>query len=206
MKKIALALCRPDRRRNPAFAQDEAAPFNGAHVSAVVGYDKLDLNTSGVDNPDGVTYGVNLGYDLQRGNVLFGIEGEVTEPLGRTQGRQHRRRFGEPRPLRRWPSRLCARQHRGLRQGRLHQRPHREHRWQREWRRHPSRRRRRAQVRARTSSARSSIAIRTTKPMSRATRPSPASACASKVLVPRSDSTTRHETEEAGFLAEAGLF
>ncbi len=79
MKKIALALAALTAAATPAFAQDEAAPFNGAHVSAVVGYDKLDLNTSGVDNPDGVTYGVNLGYDLQRGNVLFGIEGEVTE-------------------------------------------------------------------------------------------------------------------------------
>lgn len=79
MKKIALALAALTAAATPAFAQDEAAPFNGAHVSAVVGYDKLDLNTSGVDNPDGVTYGVNFGYDLQSGNVLFGIEGEVTE-------------------------------------------------------------------------------------------------------------------------------
>lgn len=79
MKKIALALVALTAAATPAFAQDEAAPFNGAHVSAVVGYDILDLNTAGVDNPDGVAYGVNLGYDLQRGNVLFGIEGEVTE-------------------------------------------------------------------------------------------------------------------------------
>lgn len=79
MKKIALALVALTAAATPAFAQDEAAPFNGAHVSAVVGYDKLDLNTAGVENPDGVTYGVNFGYDLQHGNVLFGIEGEVTE-------------------------------------------------------------------------------------------------------------------------------
>ena len=79
MKKIALALVALTAAATPAFAQDEAAPFNGAHVSAVVGYDILDLNTAGVDNPDGLAYGVNLGYDLQRGNVLFGIEGEVTE-------------------------------------------------------------------------------------------------------------------------------
>ncbi|MCW4461727.1 porin family protein [Sphingomonas sp. BT-65] len=79
MKKIALALVALTAAATPAFAQDEAAPFNGAHVSAVVGYDILDLNTAGLDNPDGLAYGVNLGYDLQRGNVLFGIEGEVTE-------------------------------------------------------------------------------------------------------------------------------
>lgn len=79
MKKIALALVALTAAATPAFAQDEAAPFDGAHVSAVVGYDILDLNTSGLDNPDGLAYGVNLGYDLQRGNVLFGVEGEVTE-------------------------------------------------------------------------------------------------------------------------------
>lgn len=79
MKKIALALVALTAAATPAFAQDEAPTFTGAHVSAVVGYDALDLNTDGLDNPNGVTYGVNLGYDLQRGNALFGIEGEVTE-------------------------------------------------------------------------------------------------------------------------------
>jgi outer membrane immunogenic protein len=79
MKKIALALAALTAAATPAFAQDEAAPFNGAHASIVAGYDILDVNTAGVDNPDGVAYGLNLGYDLQRGNVLFGLEGEITE-------------------------------------------------------------------------------------------------------------------------------
>lgn len=79
MKKFALALVALTAAATPAFAQDDASTFTGGHISAVVGYDILDLNTSGVDNPDGVAYGVNLGYDLQRGNALFGIEGEVTE-------------------------------------------------------------------------------------------------------------------------------
>lgn len=78
MKKIALALVALTAAATPAFAQDEAQPFTGGHITAIVGYDILDLNTSGLDNPNGLTYGAALGYDLQRGNVLFGIEGEVT--------------------------------------------------------------------------------------------------------------------------------
>ncbi|HSX56005.1 MAG TPA: porin family protein [Sphingomonas sp.] len=79
MKKIALALVALTAAATPAFAQDEAAPFNGAHITAVAGYDIVDLNVAGVENPDGVAYGVAFGYDFQRENVLFGIEGEVTE-------------------------------------------------------------------------------------------------------------------------------
>ncbi len=82
MKKIALALVALSAVATPAFAQDEAAPFTGGYVSGVVGYDILDLNSSGIDNPDGVVYGVNAGYDFQSGNTLFGIEGEVTESTG----------------------------------------------------------------------------------------------------------------------------
>lgn len=79
MKKIALALATlTAAAATPAFAQDEAAPFTGGHITAIVGYDILDLNTSGVDNPNGLTYGAAVGYDIQSGNVLFGIEGEIT--------------------------------------------------------------------------------------------------------------------------------
>ncbi|WP_343518525.1 porin family protein [Sphingomonas sp.] len=77
MKKIALALVALTAAATPAFAQDEAAPFTGGHITAIVGYDMLDLNTSGLDNPNGLTYGAALGYDYQSGNVLFGVEGEV---------------------------------------------------------------------------------------------------------------------------------
>ena len=79
MKKIALALVAMTAAATPAFAQEDVSSFTGGHISAVVGYDILDLNSSSIDNPDGIAYGVNLGYDIQRGNALFGIEGEVTE-------------------------------------------------------------------------------------------------------------------------------
>jgi outer membrane immunogenic protein len=76
MKKIALALAALTMSA-PALAQDDA-PFSGAHASGVVGYDVVDLNTPGVKNPDGVVYGLGLGYDIQKGAAVFGVEGEVT--------------------------------------------------------------------------------------------------------------------------------
>lgn len=62
----------------PAFAQ-EAAPFTGARAEALVGYDKLDTNGNGLGSPDGLLYGVALGYDMQMGGAVLGIEGEVTD-------------------------------------------------------------------------------------------------------------------------------
>lgn len=79
MKKIALALAALTAAATPAFAQDEAPTFTGGYISGVVGYDIVDFNSGAIDNPDGVLYGVNLGYDLQRGSTVFGIEGEVAE-------------------------------------------------------------------------------------------------------------------------------
>ena len=56
----------------PAFAQ-EAAPFTGPHVEAIVGYDD-------VSEGDGdLMYGINAGYDFQLGGVIAGIEGEYAD-------------------------------------------------------------------------------------------------------------------------------
>ena len=41
----------------PAFAQDDAASFNGGHVEAITGYDHI------TDGSDGVLYGIGGGYD-----------------------------------------------------------------------------------------------------------------------------------------------
>ena len=59
----------------PAPAQD-AAPFDGARVEGVVGYDTTDVEDEG---SDGVTYGAQLGYDVQSGGAVFGAEAEATE-------------------------------------------------------------------------------------------------------------------------------
>jgi outer membrane immunogenic protein len=81
MKKIALALAALTVA-TPAFAQDVTPSFSGPYVGVIAGYDKLDINTTGVKNPTGLAYGVDLGYDYQAGNVVFGIEGEAAESTG----------------------------------------------------------------------------------------------------------------------------
>ncbi len=56
----------------PAFAQ-EAAPFTGPHIEAIVGYDDVS------EGEGDVMYGVNAGYDFQLGGVIAGIEGEFAD-------------------------------------------------------------------------------------------------------------------------------
>ena len=84
MKNIALALIAASAVATPAFAQDDAT-FTGPSVALIAGYDLVDANTAGVDNPTGITYGVNLGYDFQSGGVLFGIEAEASESTGNVE-------------------------------------------------------------------------------------------------------------------------
>lgn len=50
---------------SPAVAQDDPASFQGPKVEAVAGTD------------GGVILGGGLGYDFQRGKVVFGVEGEA---------------------------------------------------------------------------------------------------------------------------------
>lgn len=75
MRKSVLLLLLAGTVATPALAQD-AAPFQGARVEGIIGYDRV-----GVDGgeADGVTYGAGVGYDLQRGNAVFGIEAEVSD-------------------------------------------------------------------------------------------------------------------------------
>jgi outer membrane immunogenic protein len=62
----------------PALAQDAAAgpTFTGAHVEAVGGWDRVQGQGS---HDNGVLYGVGAGYDIQRGGVVLGVEGEATD-------------------------------------------------------------------------------------------------------------------------------
>ena len=64
----------------PAAAQ-EIAPFTGARVEALVGYDNLkDGGDGDSDGRDGVSYGALVGYDFQTSsNLVLGVEGEVTD-------------------------------------------------------------------------------------------------------------------------------
>lgn len=57
----------------PALAQD-GRTFSGPRIEGIVGYDDV---RAGGEGADGVNYGIGLGYDIQRGRGVFGIEAEV---------------------------------------------------------------------------------------------------------------------------------
>jgi outer membrane immunogenic protein len=61
---------------SPALAQDEASSFNGPYVGVLGGYDNVGLNSS---NEDGVLYGGVIGYDINLGGAVFGVEGEYSD-------------------------------------------------------------------------------------------------------------------------------
>ena len=61
----------------PAAAQDER-PFNGPWIGANIGYDSFTSGDDGDDtSEDGIAYGIALGYDINLGRVVLGIEGEI---------------------------------------------------------------------------------------------------------------------------------
>lgn len=75
----------------PALAQDGPPPpapsdktFNGPRVGVILGYDKLQPGrgpNSDIDSnrkADGLTYGGDVGYDVDLGRFVIGAEGEVT--------------------------------------------------------------------------------------------------------------------------------
>lgn len=62
----------------PAMAQDRA-PFTGPRIEALAGYDNLRDGSDGdSDGRDGFVYGGAIGYDVQAGGLVVGVEGEVT--------------------------------------------------------------------------------------------------------------------------------
>src|SRR3546814_19118357 len=61
---------------SPALAQDEASSFNGPYVGVLGGYDNVGLNSS---REDGVLYGGVIGYDINLGGAVFGVEGEYSD-------------------------------------------------------------------------------------------------------------------------------
>lgn len=59
----------------PALAQ-ETPSQGGFRVEGLVGWDRPTIEDEGTD---GVLYGVGVGYDVQAGRAVFGIEGEATD-------------------------------------------------------------------------------------------------------------------------------
>lgn len=77
---------------SPAVAQDSDA-FTGFRLEGLVGYDStrpgsdVDLdNADEVDQSiDDITYGVGVGYDMNMGGVVLGVEGEYMESQAKTE-------------------------------------------------------------------------------------------------------------------------
>ena len=73
MRKYILAALFAGSVATPAFAQDDAAPLSGFRVEGIVGYETADAED---ENADGIVYGLGLGYDVQTGGAIVGIEAE----------------------------------------------------------------------------------------------------------------------------------
>ncbi|SMQ58010.1 outer membrane immunogenic protein [Altererythrobacter xiamenensis] len=77
----------------PAMAQSADDPFTGPRVEALVGYDDVKAGSSvdddGNENNDqsieGVTYGIGVGYDVDLGGAVVGVEGEWTDSTAKTE-------------------------------------------------------------------------------------------------------------------------
>jgi outer membrane immunogenic protein len=78
MRKFVLAALLAGTIAAPALAQ-QGAPQSGLRVEGVVGYDRTGVED---ENANGVLYGVGVGYDVQAGNAVVGIEAEATESSG----------------------------------------------------------------------------------------------------------------------------
>lgn len=85
MKKFLIASAAMLCAATPAFAQDADAPepvtpFNGFSATALVGVDVLTIQENDVgDDTRGLMYGASIGYDRQVGNVVLGVQAEITK-------------------------------------------------------------------------------------------------------------------------------
>lgn len=92
MRYLSLAALAAGLLATPAFAQEVPPPapapdgvFSGPRAGVVLGYDRLqpgsseDSDIAGDDEgADGLLYGGEVGYDIQRGRLVFGVEAELT--------------------------------------------------------------------------------------------------------------------------------
>jgi outer membrane immunogenic protein len=74
MRNYLIAALAAGTLATPAFAQDQGN-LGGFRVEGVVGYDRPSVED---ENASGVLYGLGVGYDVQSGNAVFGIEAEAT--------------------------------------------------------------------------------------------------------------------------------
>ncbi|MFB0873363.1 MULTISPECIES: outer membrane protein [unclassified Sphingobium] len=92
MKKILVAsLLAGVTVAAPAMAQDVNPTFTGPRVEAILGYDHVGAgsdfdNDNGRDDQsiDGLLYGVGVGYDVNLGSAVVGVEGEYTDSTAKS--------------------------------------------------------------------------------------------------------------------------
>lgn len=92
MKKILVAsLLAGATVAAPAMAQDVNPTFTGPRVEAILGYDHVGAgsdfdNDNGRDDQsiDGLLYGVGVGYDVNLGSAVVGVEGEYTDSTAKS--------------------------------------------------------------------------------------------------------------------------
>jgi outer membrane immunogenic protein len=77
MRKYILAALLAGSFAAPAMAQtagDNPTPYTGVKVEGLLGWDRLKVPG---DHADGVLYGAGVGYDVQMGGMVLGVEGEA---------------------------------------------------------------------------------------------------------------------------------
>ena len=83
MRKLAMAIPATVMAiATPALAQDGPAngTFAGGRVEVLAGYDNVQDGGDGdSEGREGLGYGGRIGYDFQRGNIVYGIDGELTD-------------------------------------------------------------------------------------------------------------------------------
>ena len=75
---FAAALIATSALAAPAFAQDADSGFTGPRAEAIVGWDRVEDGALNGGRRDGVVYGGQIGYDVQAGSAVIGVEGEIT--------------------------------------------------------------------------------------------------------------------------------
>ena len=85
----------------PALAQDVGPTFTGPRVEAILGYDHVGAgsdfdNDNGRDDQsiDGLLYGVGVGYDMNLGSAVVGVEGEWTDSTAKSSRYDPTDQFG----------------------------------------------------------------------------------------------------------------
>ena len=80
MRCFAYAALLATAAATPALAQDRA-PFTGPRVEGLIGWDRVQ---SDGDRDDAVGYGAAVGYDMQMGGAVVGLEGEYSDSDARS--------------------------------------------------------------------------------------------------------------------------